>query len=128
MSLFLRVLKKSLPAVVMVLSLEAAWRTSMTIPEGTLTALESQVTRHWLLLPPVSRVMTLLPVTIIGLIVRLCGDIGAIMMLSSVGERMGPPTLRLYAVDPVAVEMINPSARYVLRKMPSTFTVTVIIP
>ena len=51
----------------------------------------------------------LLPEMIIGLIVRLCGEIGEIMILSSSGDNIGPPTLRLYAVDPVAVETISPS-------------------
>jgi hypothetical protein len=55
--------------------------------------------------------IVLLPVMMIGLTVRLCGDIGAIIKLSSDGERIGPPTLRLYAVEPVEVEMIRPSAR-----------------
>ena len=85
MSLFLRVLKKSFPAMVTVLSLEADWRTSSMVPDGTRIALESIVTRQWLLRPPVPRVMTLFPETIIGLTVRLCGDIGTMMMLSSVG-------------------------------------------
>ena len=72
------------------------------MPRGALTALESQVIMHSLLLPPVSIVIVLPPVTMMGLMVRLCGDMGAMMMLSSEGESMGPPTLRLYAVEPVA--------------------------
>lgn len=34
---------------------------------------------------------------------------------------MGPPADRLYAVDPVAVETITPSAEYVLRYSPLTY-------
>ena len=85
MSLFLRVLKKSFPAMVTVLSMEADRRTSRTVPDGTLMAFESMVTMHWLLRPPVTRVITLSPETIIGLTVRLCGDMGTIIILSSVG-------------------------------------------
>jgi hypothetical protein len=36
---------------------------------------------------------------------------GEIIILSSSGDKIGPPTLRFYAVDPVAVDIINPSAQ-----------------
>ena len=43
------------------------------------------------------------------------------------GCRIGPPAERLYAVDPVAVEMIRPSPRYVVRNEPPAQVGSVII-
>ena len=48
-----------------------------------------------------------------GRFVRLCGAKGVITATSELGEIIGPPALRLYAVEPVAVETSKPSAQYV---------------
>ena len=48
-----------------------------------------------------------------------CGDIGVIIKACVSGYIIGPPTARLYAVEPVGVEIINPSPLYVLNQSPS---------
>src|SRR5688572_24406992 len=45
-----------------------------------------------------------------GRIARVCGEIGVVMIRGWVGRTTGPPADRLYAVDPVGVEMMTPSA------------------
>ena len=47
--------------------------------------------------------------------VRLCGAIGEMMKLFESGVTMGPPTLIEYAVDPVGVDTMRPSAQYEFR-------------
>jgi hypothetical protein len=46
-----------------------------------------------------------------GLTLRLCGAIGVITKLLEDGANIGPPQLSEYAVDPVGVATINPSAQ-----------------
>src|SRR5919197_4353684 len=46
----------------------------------------------------------------IGRFVKVCGAIGVSSSASSVGCTIGPPAARLYAVDPVGVATIRPSA------------------
>src|SRR5947209_14249886 len=48
--------------------------------------------------------------TTIGRFVKVCGAIGVRSSASSVGCTIGPPAARLYAVDPVGVATIRPSA------------------
>ena len=45
-----------------------------------------------------------------GLDVRECGDIGVTTKLSTSGLIIGPPEDKEYAVDPVGVAIIKPSA------------------
>ena len=52
---------------------------------------------------------------IIGLTFKLCGAIGVMTKLFEEGAIIGPPQLREYAVDPVGVATINPSAQYEFR-------------
>jgi hypothetical protein len=47
----------------------------------------------------------------IGLTFKLCGAIGVKIKLSESGTIIGPPQLREYAVDPVVVLTIKPSAK-----------------
>ena len=42
---------------------------------------------------------------------KVCGQIGVRTATGSSGWTIGPPAERLYAVEPVGVEMINPSER-----------------
>ena len=46
---------------------------------------------------------------------NVCGQIGVITNALTRGPIIGPPAERLYAVDPVGVETINPSAQYVFK-------------
>ena len=48
----------------------------------------------------------------IGRLVKVWEAIGVSTIASIAGNRSGPPAERLYAVDPVGVEMMSPSARY----------------
>jgi acetyltransferase len=50
-----------------------------------------------------------------GRFVRVKGQIGVIRMPATPGWITGPPAAREYAVEPVGVAMIRPSARYVVR-------------
>ena len=45
-----------------------------------------------------------------GRVVREWGHMGVTQMASSAGSRMGPPAEREYAVEPVGVAIITPSA------------------
>jgi len=47
-----------------------------------------------------------------GRTASVCGEIGVAMMPSMVGTRIGPPADKLYAVEPVAVATMIPSALY----------------
>jgi hypothetical protein len=53
--------------------------------------------------------------------VRLCGEIGLIVRTSLCGTTMGPPLASEYAVDPVGVVTMIPSAEYVTRYSSSTY-------
>ncbi len=72
---------------------------------------ESSVQKKLSNLPSISNVMTLESETTIGRTFRLCGAIGVITKFSEVGIIIGPPQLNEYPVEPVGVEIINPSAR-----------------
>jgi hypothetical protein len=60
--------------------------------------------------------MMLLSGMTMGLTVRLCGAMGEMIIPLMSDVSSGPPTLSEYAVEPVGVEIINPSAQYELRK------------
>src|ERR1700758_2493060 len=47
---------------------------------------------------------------------------GVKIKLSELGSNIGPPQLNEYAVEPVGVEIIKPSAQYEFKKTPSTCT------
>jgi len=51
------------------------------------------------------------PGRMIGRCDRLCGQIGVVTRALTDGTMTGPPAARLYAVEPVGVERIRPSAR-----------------
>lgn len=46
-----------------------------------------------------------------GLTFKLCAAIGVIMKFEDCGVTIGPPRLNEYAVEPVGVEIISPSAQ-----------------
>ena len=56
----------------------------------------------------------------IGLIFKLCGAMGAMMKTFESGVTIGPPTLNEYAVLPVGVAIITPSASYGGSDLPLT--------
>src|ERR1019366_3605189 len=62
------------------------------------------------------------PGTTIGRIVSRCGQIGVTSIAFTVGITIGPPADRLYAVDPVGVDRITPSARNTATGWPSIET------
>ena len=45
-----------------------------------------------------------------GRCVRACGETGVTIKASTEGTRTGPPAASEYAVEPVGVEMMTPSA------------------
>ena len=51
------------------------------------------------------------PEKTMDLLVRLCGATGVIRIRLAVGVAMGPPADMLYAVEPVGVDRMTPSAR-----------------
>src|SRR5947207_9459168 len=57
-----------------------------------------------------------------GRFVSVCEQIGVSTMASTLGNTIGPPADSEYAVDPVGVEMMRPSARYAVAYSPSTDT------
>ena len=71
------------------------------------------------LLPLTLKLISLLFEITIGRTDKLCGAIGVITKLSESGIMIGPPQLKEYAVDPVGVETISPSAKYEFKKIPS---------
>src|SRR5690606_22441329 len=62
-----------------------------------------------------------------GLTLRLCAAIGVMIKFLLVGCIMGPPQLSEYPVDPVGVEIINPSAQNEFKNSPFICASTVII-
>ena len=52
-----------------------------------------------------------------GRFVNVCGQMGVRQMALTVGKTMGPPAEREYAVEPVGVEMMRPSALYSQMKL-----------
>jgi len=54
--------------------------------------------------------------TITGRFVSMCGQIGVMQTADTVGKITGPPADSEYAVEPVGVEMINPSSLYAATK------------
>ena len=54
--------------------------------------------------------ITLVSGTSTGRLVSMCGQIGVRQMAGTDGKMIGPPAESEYAVEPVGVEMIRPSA------------------
>lgn len=77
--------------------------------------LESNESRWVSSLPETVRVTTLLSGTTRGLTFRLWGAMGVSMKHSLLGSITGPPQLNEYPVDPVGVDIINPSDQYEVR-------------
>lgn len=71
--------------------------------------------------------MTPRPATTSGRFVSTCGAIGVTSSPSTSGCTTGPPAARLYAVDPLALEMMTPSPLIGARAWPSIDTATPII-
>src|SRR6266536_2008553 len=63
----------------------------------------------------------------IGRLVSVCEQIGVSTIASTLGATIGPPADSEYAVEPVAVEMMRPSARYAVAYCPSTETARLMI-
>ena len=57
--------------------------------------------------------------TIRGRPLSVCGEIGVMPRTLLVGVTIGPPFDNAYAVEPVGVEMMSPSQRYVTANAPS---------
>jgi hypothetical protein len=64
----------------------------------------------------------LLSLTVIGRFDKACGHSGTIAIPATLGCRIGPLADSAYAVDPVGVETIMPSARRIWISSPSTLT------
>src|SRR5580700_4421647 len=64
--------------------------------------------------------ITLVSGTITGRLVNMCGQMGVMQMAGTEGKMMGPPADSEYAVDPVGVETIRPSALYAHTNCSST--------
>ena len=79
---------------------------------------ESHVRRYLELRPSISNDNILLSDNTIGLTFRLCGEMGVTTMLSDRGKIIGPPQLKEYAVEPVGVAKIKPSAQYEFKNSP----------
>ena len=62
--------------------------------------------------------------TTIGRANSACALIGTISSASTPGQTIGPPALKLYAVDPVGVAHTTPSQPNLLSGRPSTSTTT----
>ena len=73
--------------------------------------LESREAKKLSLLPSTLSLMVTSSGTTTGRTFRLWGAMGVIMKLLALGTMIGPPQLREYAVDPVGVEIIKPSAQ-----------------
>src|SRR6185369_3566376 len=65
--------------------------------------------------------MTLVSGTSTGRLVSMCGQIGVRQMVGTDGKIIGPPALKEYAVDPVGVAIIKPSALYRQTNCSSTY-------
>ena len=77
--------------------------------------LESKDSKWVSSLPETFSVTTLLSGTTKGLTFKLCGAMGVSIILSLLGSITGPPQLNEYPVDPVGVDIINPSDQYEVR-------------
>src|SRR6058998_479526 len=55
-------------------------------------------------------------------LLNACGQIGVKMHARAVGNRIGPPALNEYAVEPVGVAKIMPSHTYSVNNSPSIDT------
>jgi len=73
----------------------------------------ARLRRHVILIPDGQQGMRITCVlgTTMGRCVSVWGQMGANTMAPRVGSRIGPAAAREYAVDPVGVEIIRPSAR-----------------
>jgi hypothetical protein len=58
--------------------------------------------------------ITLVSGTSTGRLVKVCGQTGVMQMASTVGNTIGPPADNEYAVEPVGVATMSPSALKVL--------------
>jgi hypothetical protein len=79
---------------------------------------ESHDNKYFELRPSISKESTFESDNTIGRTVRLCGDIGVITKFADWGKMIGPPQLNEYAVEPVGVATISPSAQYEFSNSP----------
>ena|SRR2546428_7052093 len=98
------------------------WKFSLravkVVVELTFTVRESRETKKLDALPSILKLSTLLSETTIGRTLKLCGQMGVITKFPEPGKTMGPPQLNEYAVDPVGVATIKPSAQYEFKNSP----------
>lgn len=73
--------------------------------------LESNETRYCSSRPETFSLISVSSVITNGLAFKLCGAIGVITNAFTSGVNIGPPQLKEYPVDPVGVDIINPSAQ-----------------
>src|ERR1039457_5708439 len=66
--------------------------------------------------------ITLVSGTMTGRLVSMCGQMGVRQMAGTDGKIIGPPAESEYAVDPVGVARISPSALYLQTYCASTCT------
>jgi hypothetical protein len=90
---------------------KSAFFTFTFIEVSITSVLESHVRRYLELLPSISKDRTLVSDKTIGRTLRLCGEIGVTTMFPDPGKTIGPPQLSEYAVEPVGVATISPSAQ-----------------
>ena len=95
----------------MMLMLKFAFFMEILVGVWQMVCLESRVSMPSFSRLSISSLMAQLSEMAIGRNVRLWGAIGDIMRACRSGASMGPPTLSVYAVEPVGVEIISPSAR-----------------
>jgi hypothetical protein len=77
---------------------------------STVSVLESQDNKNFALRASISKTKDTSSGIIKGLTFKLCGAIGVITKFWELGYIIGPPQLSEYAVEPVGVAMISPSA------------------
>src|SRR5690606_2467829 len=88
---------------------------------------ESQLRIYLSVLLSISNSSSLSAEITIGRTFKLCGATGVMTKLPLPGMIIGPPQLREYAVEPVGVAMIIPSAQYEFKISPFNATLIVII-
>lgn len=81
------------------------------VVEDRVTLCESQLKMYFPVRLSISRFSSKSEEMTIGLTLRLWGDMGVTTKLPLPGIIIGPPQLNEYAVEPVGVAMINPSAQ-----------------
>ena len=103
--------KKFLFGIFIMLKQKSAFSISISNDLSTNTIRESKPKAKQSHLPSTLIFTLLLFGITTGLTLKLCAAIGVIKKLSALGVIIGPPTLMEYAVEPVGVANIMPSAQ-----------------